>query len=102
MTENEMLNQVKKGLGISGTFHDDTLSIYINSVKQFMISAGVAEGVANDGLALGAILAGVNDLWNYSSGNAKFSEFFIQRMLQLKTVKPPDTNGDGGQQGGGA
>jgi hypothetical protein len=83
MTDTELLNMVKTGLGISGNYQDEILKIHIDNVKQFMISAGVAESVVNSEVSVGAILIGVNDLWNYSSGGVKFSEFFKQRVIQL-------------------
>lgn len=84
MTEAELLTQVKKGLGITGTFQDDTLKVYIDDVKAFMISAGVEKSVVEDTVSVGCIMRGVADLWNYGSGNAKFSEYFKMRLLQLR------------------
>jgi len=83
MTETELLTKVKKGLGISGTYQDDTLQVHIDTVKAFMRDAGVAETVVNDAVSVGCILAGVNDLWNYSSGGVTFSDFFNKRVIQL-------------------
>ena len=37
-----MLENVKKALGITGTYQDDTLTEYINEVKSFLLAAGVA------------------------------------------------------------
>lgn len=86
MTDTALLNMVKTGLGISGDYQDEILKIHIDNVKQFMISAGVAEAVVNSKVSVGAILIGVNDLWNYSSGGVKFSEMFKQRLIQLSAV----------------
>ena len=83
MTATALLNKVKTGLGITGDYHNDILQIYIDTAKQFMLSAGVASGIVNSEVAVGCILIGVNDLWNYSSGKAEFSEFFKQRVTQL-------------------
>ena len=33
--------------------------------------------------AVGVIVTGVNDLWNYSSGGTKLSPYFIQRVIQM-------------------
>ena len=41
MTDNEILTGVKNGLGITGTYQDQTLNIYIDEVKSFIIEAGV-------------------------------------------------------------
>lgn len=91
MTEAELLTKVKTGLGISGTYQDDKLKIHIQNVKDFMKSAGVADDVIESEASVGCILVGVNDLWNYSSGGVKFSDFFNQRVIQL-SLKKGDTD----------
>lgn len=90
MTNAEILAKVKSSLGITGDFQDDTLSEYIDEVKSFMKSAGVKADVINSASSVGCISRGVADLWNYGSGNTKLSNYFIQRVLQLKTE-----NGEG-------
>lgn len=84
MTDNELLAKVKSGLGITGTYQDETLLFYINEVKHFMVSAGVSQDVTDSELSVGCIMRGVADLWNFGSGSVKFSEYFIQRVIQLK------------------
>lgn len=79
----ELLKKIKAGLGITGDYQDDTLQFYIDEVKAFMLSAGVAQSVINSPVAVGCIMRGVSDLWNYGSGSVKMSEYFIQRVLQL-------------------
>ena len=83
MTDAEILSHVKKGLGITGTYHDDTLNEYIAEVKAFMLSAGVPADVVVSPAAVGCIRRGVADLWSYESGDVKFSEYFNQRVIQL-------------------
>lgn len=83
MTDAEILTAVKAGLGITTDYQDSTLQIYIDDVKAFMVSAGVSESKATSAAAVGCILRGVSDLWNYTSGGAKFSEYFKQRVTQL-------------------
>ena len=93
MTAEELLKKVKVALGISGDYQDETLQVYIDEVKAFMRSAGVSETVVNSSEAVGVIMRGVADLWNYASGSVKLSDSFIQRMIQLSI----DTaGGDGG------
>lgn len=84
MTEAERLEKVKNGLGITGDFQDNTLQVYINDVMEFMKSAGVKPDVVKSELAIGCIIRGVSDLWNYGSGSASLSNYFKQRLLQLK------------------
>ena len=83
MTNAEILATVKKGLGITTTYQDDTLTVYINDVIAFMTSAGVPSDVVTSEAAVGCILRGVTDLWTYSSGAAKFSKVFEMRVIQL-------------------
>lgn len=84
MTDNELLAKVKIGLGITGNYQDETLLFYIGEAKHFMISAGVSKEVTDSELSVGCIMRGVADLWNFGSGSVKFSDYFIQRVLQLK------------------
>lgn len=83
LTTAERLTKVKTALGISGDYQDETLSIYINEVIEELKSAGVKKEVAESAAAVGCIACGVNDLWNYSSGGVKHSEYFNRRLIQL-------------------
>lgn len=83
MTDNELLMKVKQGLAITGDYQDSTLKIYIDEVKQFLINAGVKRSVVESDRSVGCILIGVNDLWNYSVGDIKFSDYFNKRVIQL-------------------
>lgn len=80
----ERLAKVKTALGMNGSdYQDDTLSLYINEVVEFMIDAGVQREVAESEAAVGCIAIGVNDLWNYSSGGVRHSDYFKSRVVQL-------------------
>ena len=83
MTNAELLTKIKSGLGITGTYQDDTLQVYIDEVKSFMESAGVNKSVIESDAAVGCIIRGVADLWNYGSGSANLSPYFVQRLIQL-------------------
>lgn len=84
MTEAEMLEQVKKALGITGIYQDETIMLYIQEVKEYMRDAGVADEVIDSAAAVGVITRGVSDLWNYGAGDAQLSAYFYQRVTQLK------------------
>lgn len=101
MATTTLLTQVKKGLGITGTYQDETLQVYIDEVKGFMLSAGVQPNVIESNVAVGCIMRGVADLWNYGSGNAKLSEYFKQRVQQLKRVILLEKDEENEQEGGG-
>lgn len=95
ITSEQLLAKVKSGMGIATDFQDDTLKIYIDEVKAFMIDAGVDPAVVNDEQAVGCVLRGVIDLWNYGSGTAGFSDYFKQRVIQLCSAVPPAVEGGG-------
>lgn len=79
MTDAQMLQSVKVALGIEGTYHDNTITEYINEVKGFLVRAGVKESDITPGI----VSRGVADLWSYGAGGGKLSEYFIQRATQL-------------------
>lgn len=83
MSSEELLRKVKNGLGITGDFQDGTLQIYIEEVKEYLKDSGVKEKVVNDACAVGVIVRGVIDLWNYGSDKGTLSSYFIQRAIQL-------------------
>lgn len=91
LTAAERLAKVKTALGISGDYQNDTLTIYIEEVIEELIDAGVARSIAESSAAVGCIALGVNDLWNYSSGGVKHSDYFYKRMIQL-SMKESDAD----------
>lgn len=95
MTDMELLEHIKDGLGITGYYQDKTLLVYLKEVKEYLLDAGVRPEVVNSSASVGVIMRGVSDLWNYGSGNAKLSEYFIQRAIQLsyKAVDTAETEG---------
>ena len=60
---------------------DTTISIYIDEVTDYMSGAGVPDSVI--AASVGVIARGVNDLWTASSGDAKYSPYFYDRVSQL-------------------
>lgn len=81
MTDSVVLEQVKNALGITGTYMDNALSVYIDEVTDYMHSAGVSDSLINT--AYGTIARGVSDLWNNQSGTGKLSPYFYDRVTQL-------------------
>jgi hypothetical protein len=88
MTAVELLNKVKTGLGVNGTYQDSTITLYINEVKAFLKSSGVHESVINSDSAVGVIIRGVSDLWTLEGGSVRFSDYFNKRVIQL-SLEPP-------------
>lgn len=84
LTAAERLEKVKTALGMNGSnYQDETISLYIEEVISELTDAGVSQEVAESTAAVGCIAVGVNDLWNYSSGGVKHSEYFNRRLIQL-------------------
>jgi len=78
-----ILADVKNALGITGTYQDDTLNVYIAEVQSFLKDAGIPEADQTAGI----IARGVADLWNYGGNEGKLSEYFMQRAAQLSYKK---------------
>lgn len=90
-TDSELTTEIKNRLGITGDYHNDLLLAYANDVKAFMLSGGVSSDITNGSESIGVIARGVADLWNFGTGNGKFSEVFFQRVAQLAlTPEAPD------------
>lgn len=83
--DHNLLMEIKSRLNLTGTFHDATLMGLAQDVRQFMFSAGVNPRLVNGESAIGCIARGVADLWNFGAGDGKFSEIFMQRVIQLAT-----------------
>lgn len=81
MADAVMLENVKSALGITGTFMDATISLWIDEVTDYMLGAGV--GTAQISASAGVVARGVNDLWNNGAGNGKLSPYFYDRVTQL-------------------
>lgn len=73
------LDDVKSALGITGDYQNDTIQIYFDEVIDYLVNAGVNES----NITKGIIARGVSDLWNYGTGEGRFSEYFYQRAKQL-------------------
>lgn len=76
---NVTLEDIKNALGITGDYQDATLQIYFDEAVDFLVDAGVKQS----NITKGVLARGVADLWNYGSGDGKFSTYFMQRAAQL-------------------
>lgn len=83
ISDANLLTEVKTRLSITGTFHDALLSSYISDVKHYLGRAGVSSSIVSDDCAIGVISRGVSDLWNFGSGEGKFSSLFYDMATQL-------------------
>jgi hypothetical protein len=85
MTDAELLIECKKGLDIpvTSTAFDGNLSTKLLAVKGYMQGAGVSDTLLGSDLAVSVIIVGVGDLWNFGSGEVKFSPIFHTLLTQL-------------------
>lgn len=90
ISDDELLEEIKTALGIGGTHQNKPLKSYIREAKEFLLDAGVKSSIVNSTSAVGVITRGVSDLWNYGSGNAQLSTYFMQRAIQLAYKKEED------------
>lgn len=73
------LAEVKKALGIEGSYQDAAVQTYFDEVVSFLRNAGVPDSAITSGI----VSIGVSDLWRNVSGEHKLSQYFIQRAAQL-------------------
>lgn len=81
MADATILAGVKAALGVTSDFMDTTISVYIDDVTDYMSGAGVPDSVI--AASVGVIARGVNDIWTNTSGVAKYSPYFYDRVSQL-------------------
>lgn len=80
MADTTMLESVKKALGVSGAFMNETLTGYIDIVTAYMSRAGVSADLIAESAVV--VARGVNDIWN-NNGAAKYSPLFLDLVTQL-------------------
>lgn len=94
MPEGNVLETVKTLLGVTGTYQDATIQVYINEVKQYLLDGGVRKKVADAQTSAGVIARGVADLWNYGAGDGKLSPYFKERAIQLALKRKEEQDED--------
>jgi len=92
LTAADRLKKVKIALYGTDTnkFNDEQLTFYIDEVIEELISGGVKREIAESTAAVGCIVVGVNDIWNYTSGGVKHSPQFNNRLIQLSKKRGED------------
>ena len=75
-----MLDQVKKLLGITGKFQDETIQGWIDEIKQLMIDGGIPSSIVDDVKSAGVIARGIDDVYFQKTD---LSNYFWQRATQL-------------------
>lgn len=79
----DLVSEIKTRLAVTGNYHDALLAAYAEDVKAFLVDGGVPAEVVESDEAVGCIARGVADLWDYGSGEGKFSPVFLQRAAQM-------------------
>ena len=97
MAEGTLIEKVKSMIGVTGSYQDQTIQLYIDEVKQYMLDGGVSSAIVEASTSAGVIARGVTDLWNYGAGEGELSPYFMQRVIQLALKSP----GSGSESGGG-
>lgn len=92
----DMLATVKAALGITGSYLDATISLYIAEVNEYLTDAGVPSAIVGTEQTAGVVSRGVADLWNYGGGAGVLSPYFYERVIQLASVAATDTATGGG------
>ncbi len=90
LNDDEILQKVKKGLSVGGSFNDGTLNIKTIAVKQYMLNSGVTQEQIETELGIATLTIGVTDLWNLVSGEVKFSYAFD--MCLMPSLKAASMN----------
>lgn len=84
--DTDLLAEVKKGLNMQGNdYQDDTVSVWIEDVKQYILNAGATADVVGSTLAVGVITKGVDDI--YVSHKDTYSDMFYQGVERLRNVE---------------
>ena len=74
----DMLEQVKKLLGITGKFQDETINGWIDEIKQLMIDGGISPSIVNDVKSAGVIAKGIDDVYFQKTN---LSNYFGKELL---------------------
>lgn len=86
ITDAELLEKVKSGINLNGNdYQNETISVWINEVKQDLLFAGVSADVLSSTLAVGCITRGVDDRW--LSHLPDYSDFFHKGAERLRNIK---------------
>lgn len=83
LTTEQQITQIKAALGIGDGIPDETITVWLTDVKDYMLNAGVPTSVINAQTSIGTLTRGVADSWNYGAGNTGFSTLFKERVAQL-------------------
>lgn len=78
----EILEKVKKSLGITGGYLDDKIKEDMEEVLAYLKSAGVKKEAVTPGI----LARGISDLWNQN----ELSDYFLQRTIQMKYLQKED------------
>ena len=81
MADTALLAAVKTALGVTSDYMDATISLYIDSVVDYMRGAGVSAELC--AVSVGVVSRGVNDIWTGAAGGAEYSKQFYDMVSQF-------------------
>lgn len=86
ISDADLLVLVKNGINLNGNdYQDNTITVWINEVKEDLLYAGVSEEVLGSTLAVGCIARGVDDRW--LSHLPDYSDFFNKGAERLRNIQ---------------
>lgn len=83
ISDEVLVAEIKKRMGITGNYHDALLLGYAQDVKEYMHAGGIPAEIVDGEASIGVISRGVADLWNLGAGAGHFSGVFVQRVTQM-------------------
>jgi hypothetical protein len=86
MSEAEQLEEIKRGLGVTGSYQDQTLLRHLKDVKAYCISAGVSPIVLESDASLGCLFEVYQTQLDTGKWHTQFSVMFTQRLIQLISI----------------
>lgn len=86
MTDDEILVQVKAGMGVSGSALDPMLTLKLKAAKGLFTNYGIQTEELESDEGIQALTCAVQDLMNGNPGEVKFSPATIILMQQLHHV----------------
>lgn len=86
ISDAELLTQVKNAINLKGNdYQDETILVWIETIKHDLSFAGVSADVLGSTLAVGCIAQGVDDIW--VQHRTEYSQLFYSGAERLRSTK---------------
>lgn len=93
LSDEDLLEKVKIGIKADDSdYNDPDLLIKTKGVKFYILNSGVSQEQLETELGITTLTIGVNDVWDLSPGDLKFSSLFNTFLIQLasKSIAPKE------------